>query len=196
MNLVLFHGRGSPAVRQATGSGLSGHFFAAPVRAGRAGSGCGDRAGRRTPARPPPGRRRPHRRCGRAARRPGRGAARGGCAGTRCTASTAAQCTNRLPCLVIRPRWQVVSDSRCLGVSPAQLANCSGRAKRVTSPISATNTAARSLPPREWPGSRRTRGLPVPRMLLRIVRLAVVITQSWWEVRAEWGRCPSAAVGG
>ena len=82
-----------------------------------------------------------------ALRRPGRGSARGGCAGrTRCTASTAAQRTSREPCLVIRPRCTVVSDSWCFGVSPAQEASCAGRWKRVMSPISATNTAARTGP--------------------------------------------------
>ena len=74
-------------------------------------------------------------------------AARGGCApGTRCTASTAAQRTSREPCLVIRPRCTVVSDSWCFGVSPAQEASCAGRWKRVMSPISATNTAASTGP--------------------------------------------------
>ena len=36
------------------------------------------------------------------------------------TDSIAAQRTSREPCLVIRPRWTWVSDSWCLGVSPAQ----------------------------------------------------------------------------
>ena len=40
-----------------------------------------------------------------------RGSARGGWSDTRCTVSTAAQRTSRLPCLVIRPRCTVVSDS-------------------------------------------------------------------------------------
>ena len=68
------------------------------------------------------------------------------CGLTRCTASTAAQRTSRLPCLVIRPRWTVVSDSWCFGVSPAHDANCAGLAKRVMSPTSATNTAASTGP--------------------------------------------------
>jgi hypothetical protein len=38
----------------------------------------------------------------------------------RCTDSTAAQRTRREPCLVIRPRRTLVSDSWCLGVIPAQ----------------------------------------------------------------------------
>jgi hypothetical protein len=38
--------------------------------------------------------------------------------------------TRVLPCLVIRPRWTVVSDSWCLGVSPAQLASWAGPGKR------------------------------------------------------------------
>jgi len=62
---------------------------------------------------------------------------------TRWTASTAAHRTSRLPCLVIRPRWALVSDSRWRGVTPAHEHSCCGQAKRVTSPISATNTAAR-----------------------------------------------------
>ena len=48
----------------------------------------------------------------------------------------------REPCLVIRPRWTVVSDSRCLGVSPAQQPGFGAEAeRRVMSPISTTNTA-------------------------------------------------------
>ena len=39
-----------------------------------------------------------------------------------------------------------VSDSRCLGVSPAQEHKCAGLVKRCTSPISATNTAASTGP--------------------------------------------------
>ena len=50
------------------------------------------------------------------------------------------------PILVIGPRCTVVSDSWCLGVSPAQLASCSARWKRPMSPISATNTAASTGP--------------------------------------------------
>jgi len=38
----------------------------------------------------------------------------------RCTASTAIRRTSREPCFVIRPRWTVMSDSWCFGVSPAQ----------------------------------------------------------------------------
>src|SRR5665647_2580524 len=41
-------------------------------------------------------------------------------AGMRLTDWIAAQRTRREPCLVIRPRWTWVSDSWCLGVSPAQ----------------------------------------------------------------------------
>ncbi len=44
----------------------------------------------------------------------------------RCTASTAAQRTRWLPCLVIRPRWTLVSDSRWRGVIPAQEHSCCG----------------------------------------------------------------------
>ena len=62
------------------------------------------------------------------------------------TDSTAAQRTSREPCLVIRPRCTVVSDSWCFGVSPAHDASCGGPAKRVMSPISATNTAASTGP--------------------------------------------------
>jgi hypothetical protein len=68
------------------------------------------------------------------------------CLSVRWMASTAAQRTSREPCLVIRPRCTVVSDSWCLGVSPAQLASCAARRNRLTSPISATNTAARIGP--------------------------------------------------
>ena len=112
------------------------------------GGGRGRHAARRRPARSARGRRRRRRCCGRGGRRPGRGSARGGCApGTRCTASTAAQRTSRLPCLVIRPRCTVVSDSWCFGVSPAQRGQLlrAGR-KRLMSPISATNTAASTGP--------------------------------------------------
>jgi hypothetical protein len=59
---------------------------------------------------------------------------------------TAAQRTSRDPCLVIRPRWTWVSDSWCLEVSPAQHANCAALPNREASPISATNTAARTGP--------------------------------------------------
>src|SRR4029453_12280369 len=50
------------------------------------------------------------------------------------------------PCLVIGPRRTVVSDSRWRGVSPAQEHSCGAPAKRWTSPISATNTAASTGP--------------------------------------------------
>jgi hypothetical protein len=62
---------------------------------------------------------------------------------TRWTASTAAHRTSGLPCLVIRPRCTVVSDSRWRGVSPAQEHSCSARAKRCTSPISAVMPTGR-----------------------------------------------------
>jgi hypothetical protein len=62
------------------------------------------------------------------------------------TASTAAYRTSVEPCLVNRPRWTLVSDSRWRGVSPAQLHSCWGPGKRCTSPISATKTAARTGP--------------------------------------------------
>ena len=61
-------------------------------------------------------------------------------------ASTAAHRTRPEPCLVIGPRRTVVSDSRCRGVNPAQDTSRVGSAKRCTSPISATNTAARVGP--------------------------------------------------
>ncbi len=53
------------------------------------------------------------------------------------------------PCLVIRPQRTSSLDSRCLGVSPAHEHNCRAGGNRVTSPISATNTApsTRSTPP-------------------------------------------------
>ena len=57
-----------------------------------------------------------------------------------------AQRTNLLPCLVIRPRCTVVSDSRWVGVNPAHDASCWGRVKRPMSPISATNTAPSTGP--------------------------------------------------
>jgi hypothetical protein len=44
----------------------------------------------------------------------------------------------RLPCLVIRARCTLVSDSRCRGVIAAQEHRCSGRLKRFTSLSSAT----------------------------------------------------------
>ena len=61
-------------------------------------------------------------------------------------ASMAAQRTRRDPILVIRPRTTFRSDSRCLGVSPAQEQSFSAEAKRLTSPISATKIAANSFP--------------------------------------------------
>src|SRR3954451_963104 len=60
-------------------------------------------------------------------------------------------------------RCTVVSDSWCFGVSPAHEANCSGVPKRVMSPISATNTAARIGPTSgmvwiaRYPGCSRNR---------------------------------------
>jgi hypothetical protein len=57
-------------------------------------------------------------------------------------ASTAAHRTSLLPCLVMCPRRTTVCDSRCVGVKPAHEHRCAGPAKRCTSPISATNTAA------------------------------------------------------
>jgi hypothetical protein len=51
--------------------------------------------------------------------------------GVRWIASIAAQRTSRLPCLVIGPRWVVVSDSRCRGVSPAQQVSCRGAGEAV-----------------------------------------------------------------
>ena len=81
------------------------------------------------------------------------------CAGTRCTASTAAQRTSREPCFVIRPRCTVVSDSWCFGVSPAQRGQLlgpvrSGRCRR------SRRRTPRPAParPRGWPGSRGSRG--------------------------------------
>ena len=68
----------------------------------------------------------------------------------RCTASTTAQRTRRLPCLVIEPRCTVVSDSRWRGVRPAQEQSLSGEEKREMSPISVTRTAANTGP---MPGS-------------------------------------------
>ena len=77
------------------------------------------------------GRRRRRRCCGRGGPRPGRGSARGGCGRAR-VARTRPRPSGPAgePCLVIRPRCTVVSDSWCFGVSPAQQASCSGRAKR------------------------------------------------------------------
>src|SRR6185312_15204836 len=62
------------------------------------------------------------------------------------TDSIAAHRTRHEPCLVIRPRRTVVSDSWWEGVSPAQQVNWAGPGKRCTSPISATNTAASTAP--------------------------------------------------
>jgi hypothetical protein len=69
-----------------------------------------------------------------------------GAGGTFLTDSIAAQWTRREPRLVIRPRWTWVSDSWCLGVSPAQQVSFGAEANGVMSPISATNTAARVGP--------------------------------------------------
>ena len=63
----------------------------------------------------------------------------------------AAQRTSGEPCLVISPRWTTSSDSRCLGVSPAQLQSFLAESKRLMSPISATKMAAMTLP---TPGER------------------------------------------
>ena len=117
-------------------------------RPGRGGVlGRGGRAARSRPARPGRGRRPPPRCCGHGGPRPGLGPHRSGCGpGRSCTDSTAAQRTSREPCLVIRPRWTWVSDSRCLGVSPAQQASWAAVSNRVTSPTSATNTAPRMGP--------------------------------------------------
>src|SRR5450756_2420843 len=84
------------------------------------------------------------------------------------TDSIAAQRTRREPCLVIRPRWTWVSDSWCLGVSPAQQVSFGAEANRVMSPISATNTAPRvgPMPGIFWtavyPGSRAMRPRTMP----------------------------------
>ena len=56
------------------------------------------------------------------------------------TDSIAAHRTGREPCLVMRPRCTVVSDSWWEGVNPAQQVNWAGPGKRCTSPISATNS--------------------------------------------------------
>ena len=93
------------------------------------------------------GRPRPRRCCRRGGGDPLAQLRRPGCGGPRrVTHSTAAQRTSREPCLVIRPRRTWVPDSWCLGVSPAQHANWAASPKRVTSPTSATNTAARTGP--------------------------------------------------
>lgn len=57
-------------------------------------------------------------------------------------ASTAAHRTITVPCLVILPRWTLVSDSRCLGVMPAHEHSAWGFGNRDKSPISATKIAA------------------------------------------------------
>ena len=62
------------------------------------------------------------------------------------TASTAAHRTRVGPCLVIRPRRTLSSDSRCRGVSPAHEHRRFGFGNRSMSPISATNTALRTRP--------------------------------------------------
>src|SRR5918995_2470806 len=54
----------------------------------------------------------------------------------------AAHRTRWLPCLVMCPRWILVSDSRWEGVSPAHEHRCRAVGKRETSPISATKIAA------------------------------------------------------
>lgn len=75
-------------------------------------------------------------------------------------ASTVAQRTSRLSCLVIGPWCTMVSDSRCRGVSPAQQHSLSGRAKRRTSPISRRRSRRRSARPHqsaEPPDSRDAR---------------------------------------
>jgi hypothetical protein len=56
-------------------------------------------------------------------------------------ASMVAQRTKREPALVMRPRRTLVSDSLCLGVSPAHEHRASAERKRETSPISATKMA-------------------------------------------------------
>ena len=58
------------------------------------------------------------------------------------TASTAAQRTMVEPCLLIRPFFEVVSDSYSLGVIPAHEHRCRAVGNRLMSPISATNMAA------------------------------------------------------
>ena len=106
---------------------------------GRAGRSRRTRSGRGRPPRP--------RCCGPGGPRPGPGPHRPWCGpGRICTDSTAAQRTSREPCLVIRPRCTWVSDSRCLGVNPAQQASSAAVSNRVTSPTSATNTAPRIGP--------------------------------------------------
>ena len=59
------------------------------------------------------------------------------------TASTAAQRTRRDPCLVMWPRRTFSSDSRWVGVRPAQLHRCLAEENREMSPISATKIEAR-----------------------------------------------------
>ena len=132
--------RWAGSIRGATTPTVGGHDCTTrahrEVRAGScrhrcrcvAGSGRGGRAARRRRTRSARGRRRRRRCCGRGGRRPGRGRCpRRVCAGTRCTDSIAAQRTSREPCLVIRPRCTVVSDSWCFGVSPAHRPAAAGR---------------------------------------------------------------------
>ncbi len=65
------------------------------------------------------------------------------------TASMAAQRTSLEPALVMGPRMTLVSDSMCLGVSPAHEHRCRAVGKRRTSPISATKMAA-MVGPTPW----------------------------------------------
>lgn len=60
-------------------------------------------------------------------------------------ASTHPQRSSGEPCLVIGPRRTLESDARWRGVSPAQEHSCPGPVNLVTSPISATRTAAMDL---------------------------------------------------
>jgi len=62
------------------------------------------------------------------------------------TASMAAHRANGGPCLVIDPRWTLLSDSRCRGVNPAHEQTCLADVKRVTSPNSAHKVAPRTGP--------------------------------------------------
>ena len=70
--------------------------------------------------------------------------------GVRWMASVSAQRSIRDPCLVTCPRVTLRSDSRWRGVSPAHEHSCPALRNRVTSPISATITAASTGP---MPGS-------------------------------------------
>jgi hypothetical protein len=78
--------------------------------------------------------------------------------GSTWTVSTAAQRTSVDPCLVICPRRTVVSDSWWRGVRLAQEHSCGGRAKRRTSPISATKMATKVGPTQGSSGAPRSRG--------------------------------------